>query len=36
MNRKKAPYENEGVTLSEAEGGKIRFISDFFKNTEKF
>ena len=36
VNRKKEPYENEGVTLLEAEAGKIRFISDFFKNTEKF
>lgn len=36
VNRKKEPYQNEGVTLMEWEGGKIRFISDFFKNTEKF
>jgi ketosteroid isomerase-like protein len=30
------PYENEGVTLFEMEGDKIRFISDFFKDTGKF
>ena len=30
------PYENEGVTLIELSGNRIRFISDFFKNTEKF
>jgi ketosteroid isomerase-like protein len=30
------PYENEGVTLIEMEGDKIRFISDFFKDTSKF
>ncbi|MBW1698204.1 MAG: nuclear transport factor 2 family protein [Deltaproteobacteria bacterium] len=34
--RKKEPYDNEGVTILEMEGGKIRFMSDFFKNTEKF
>ena len=26
-------YENEGVTILELEGDKIRFISDFFKDT---
>jgi ketosteroid isomerase-like protein len=36
MNRRKAPYQNEGVTILEMEAGKIKFISDFFKNTEKF
>jgi ketosteroid isomerase-like protein len=36
ITKKKEPYENEGVTLFEFEGGKIAFISDFFKNTEKF
>jgi ketosteroid isomerase-like protein len=36
MNRRKEPYENEGVTILEMENGKIRFISDFFKNTEKW
>ena len=35
-NRKKEPYENEGVTLLEMENDKIRYMSDFFKNTEKF
>ncbi len=35
-NRKKEPYENEGVTLLEMDGAGIRFMSDFFKNTEKF
>ena len=30
------PYENEGVTLIELSGSRIRFISDFFKDTEKF
>lgn len=29
-------YENEGVTLIELSGNRIRFISDFFKDTEKF
>jgi ketosteroid isomerase-like protein len=36
VNRKSEPYQNEGVTLLEWEAGKIRFISDFFKDTEKF
>lgn len=36
FNRKKEPYQNEGVTLLEWEGSKVRFISDFFKDTEKF
>ena len=36
VNRKSEPYQNEGVTLLEWEEGKIRFISDFFKDTEKF
>jgi ketosteroid isomerase-like protein len=36
INRRKEPYENEGVTILEMENGKIRFISDFFKNTEKW
>lgn len=35
-NRKGGHYENEGVTVLEMERGKIRFISDFFKDTEKF
>lgn len=33
VNRKKEPYENEGVTLLELKEGKIVYISDFFKNT---
>ena len=36
QNRRKEPYENEGVTILEFEAEKIRYISDFFKNTEKF
>ena len=36
VNRQKEPYENEGVTLLELKEGKIVFISDFFKNTEKW
>jgi ketosteroid isomerase-like protein len=36
VNRKKQPYENEGVTLFEWEGDTITYISDFFKDTEKF
>ena len=35
-NRNKESYENEGVTLLEMENDKIRYMSDFFKNTEKF
>ena len=35
-NRQDEPYENEGVTLLEIEGGKITYISDFFKDTGKF
>ena len=34
--RRKEPYENEGVTILEMENGKIVFISDFFKDTEKW
>jgi ketosteroid isomerase-like protein len=30
------PYENEGVTWMELSEGRIRFISDFFKDTDKF
>ena len=36
INRMNAPYENEGVTILEMEERGIRFISDFFKDTEKF
>lgn len=35
-SRKKEPYQNEGVTLLQTEDDGIRFMSDFFKNTEKF
>ncbi|MFC1579773.1 nuclear transport factor 2 family protein [Thermodesulfobacteriota bacterium] len=35
-NRKNEPYDNEGVTLLEIKEGKITYISDFFKDTEKF
>ncbi|CAB1082118.1 hypothetical protein D1AOALGA4SA_9755 [Olavius algarvensis Delta 1 endosymbiont] len=35
-NRRKEPYQNEGVTLMEFQDGKIKFISDFFKDTERF
>ena len=35
-NRHDLPYDNEGVTLMELRNGKIIFISDFFKDTEKF
>jgi ketosteroid isomerase-like protein len=34
--RRDAPYENEGVTIMELKDHKIIFISDFFKDTEKF
>ena len=34
--KRAVPYENEGVTILELEDGKISFISDFFKDTEKF
>ena len=37
ISRKGEPYENEGVTLFGVESDKrIGFISDFFKDTEKF
>ncbi|MBE9543505.1 MAG: nuclear transport factor 2 family protein [Proteobacteria bacterium] len=36
INRRKEPYENEGVTIMEIKEGKISYISDFFKNTEKW
>ena len=36
LNRKGEPYENEGVTILELAGDRITFISDFFKDTEKF
>ena len=34
-NRRKEPYQNEGVTILKMQDGKISFISDFFKDTEK-
>jgi ketosteroid isomerase-like protein len=36
VSRKKESYQNEGVTILEMTADKISFISDFFKNTEKF
>ena len=36
VSRKKEPYQNEGVTILELAADKISFISDFFKDTEKF
>jgi len=36
VNRRNEPYDNEGVTILELVGEKISFISDFFKDTEKF
>lgn len=36
VGRKGEPYENEGVTLMEFEGDRVRFMSDFFKDTAKF
>ena len=36
LNRRREPYQNEGVTILEMQNGKISYISDFFKNTEKF
>jgi ketosteroid isomerase-like protein len=35
-NRRGEPYENEGMTLVEFDGGKIAYLSDFFKDTGKF
>ena len=35
-SRRGDPYQNEGVTLIELKGNRIGFISDFFKDTEKF
>jgi ketosteroid isomerase-like protein len=35
-NRRGEPYENEGMTLLEFDREKITYLSDFFKNTEKF
>ena len=36
INRKKEPYENEGVTLFFFENGLVSLMSDFFKDTGKF
>lgn len=36
ITRKGEPYENEGVTLFVFEDGQVAFMSDFFKNTDKF
>ncbi|MBT8364459.1 MAG: nuclear transport factor 2 family protein [Deltaproteobacteria bacterium] len=36
MNRRQEAYQNEGVTILEVQDDKINFISDFFKDTEKF
>jgi len=35
-DRRREPYQNEGVTILEIQDGKISFISDFFKDTERF
>ncbi len=35
-NKRDVPYQNEGVTIMELVDDKIIFISDFFKDTEKF
>ena len=35
-SRKNEPYQNEGATFLEIADDKIIFISDFFKDTEKF
>jgi ketosteroid isomerase-like protein len=34
--RKGEPYENEGVTWMQFRDGRIDYLSDFFKDTEKF
>ena len=36
INRRKEPYENEGATILEFKEGKISYISDFFKDTDKW
>jgi uncharacterized protein (TIGR02246 family) len=36
INERDLPYENEGVTLMELKDGKINFLRDVFKDTEKF
>ena len=36
LNRRKEPYENEGATILEFKEGKISWISDFFKDTDRW
>ena len=36
VSRRREPYENEGVTILEIKDDKIVYISDFFKDTEKW
>ena len=36
ISRRNEAYENEGVTILEMEDREIVFISDFFKDTEKW
>lgn len=36
LSRKNEPYQNEGATILEMVDDKITFISDFFKDTDKF
>jgi ketosteroid isomerase-like protein len=36
ISRHKEPYENEGVTILEMDKEKIVYISDFFKDTDKW
>jgi hypothetical protein len=36
LKRNQEPYGNEGVTIIETEEDRICFISEFFKDTEKF
>jgi ketosteroid isomerase-like protein len=35
-SRRKEPYQNEGVSILEIKDDKISFISDFFKDTQRF
>ena len=36
FNRRKEPYENEGVTIFNLANEKICFMSDFFKSTNQW
>jgi hypothetical protein len=36
LKRNQDPYDNEGVIIIETEEDPICFMSDFFKDTEKF